>query len=771
MNYRAVILTIIVVATLPVAISAEDAGSEEPWQVGIFGCDRRFRLCQGAYEFLWIFILPGYSTDQVSLRVELSLPPGVRYVGNIHEKNFLFPRWLNKPTSIETADTVESGQQITFTLAGAKVVKGSYLGVGPVVETVRGEGMGRLGVRVFDIEPGEPLAEAIYSVRFLPEIKGRRPKRAHVQVCHYAKLRNPLAQRALATNFINAGFTDVLIMGGSDYREADDVNMMVRAGIHPYANVFEKDIFGDIYRSEFGQQAVVDRRPEVMARLREYLNHTLGELHYEGLQIDIESHRTGDFSPEAIAAFHAWCGLSPQVELDEATIRRDFPDLWKQFCDRQSAQMIQVVTEAIRDTYPRVLTGYYGAPQALGKHQDVSARYADLWRYLRGVVDYGSAGYDWEMADMDYTWRLLGRETPLYPGYMIIENYGDFGRKYRPIAADLVRHLIACGMKGYMIWWSINCNNGALYDIAQVNNLLTEYEDVFFDGTRNPELLALDPYPGDFFHTVYSRDTEHVAVIANPGSEPAEYRLFWRGTDEQPAEVTLRHPDGAMQTQQASQPVSVAAHSFVSLTTSYRLTRPVGGHGDLFVEDFERREVGQVFGGEDGVPFLVQADGHGQALEVVCDGPGRRAYVIKRSNLFYGASLKDYTVRASIRVQTDTKSFGKVGLAVRTTDKEAVSGWAVLWDGICWAGALDTAGNTTKNHYVCHSGYESPISVELTVQGRRVRCHIRHRGHSQTVAFETDVDNSGPPALIVEAMAPGKCYFDDIVVRATKPQE
>ena len=341
----------------------------------------------------------------------------------------------------------------------------------------------------------------------------------------------------------------------------------------------------------------------------------------------------------------------------------------------------------------------------------------------------------------------------------------------RPIAGAVVQNLIAGGMKGYMIWYACTTNNGTLHDIAQVNDMLAEHEDIFFDGRRSDRMLALSPAPSprQFLCTTYSKGSDHVAVIANPTAVPANYKVYWRGVDRQPKETVIRTADGVRQAVPAGQEVAVPAKSFLTLSAKCDVVRPAGRSGELYVDDFELRRIGQDFHGPNGATFVVKQQDGGKALETICDAPGGRVLVLSNANKSFDRDCGDYSIRATIRAETEAKTFGKVGVLARRRGKESIFGGVVFANGICWAQSADTDGNSGGSHYVCHSSFKSPVAIELTVRGQRVLCKVRHGGYRKTVQFETTVVNAGPPALVVQANTVGKCYFDDVAVCESKP--
>jgi len=356
---------------------------------------------------------------------------------------------------------------------------------------------------------------------------------------------------------------------------------------------------------------------------------------------------------------------------------------------------------------------------------------------------------------------------------MFLENHSDWKRKYRPIAGAVVQHLIAGGMKGYMIWYACTTNNGTLHDIAQVNDMLAEHEDVFFDGQRSDGVLALSPppSPAQFLHTTYSLGSDHVAAIANPTAAPVNYEVYWRGVDRQPRETVLLTADGVRQAISAGRRVTVPAKSFVTLSAKCDVVRPAGKSDELYVDDFELRRIGQRFHGPDGAVFVVRQQDRGKTLETVCDAPGRRVLVLANANQSFGRDRSDYSVRAKIRVDTEGKTFGKIGVFARRRGKKSIFGGVVFSNGICWAHSGDTDGKGAGTHYVCHSNFKSPVVVELALSSQRAACTVKHGGYRKTIQFDTAVANAGPPALVVQTNTVGKCYFDDIVVRESKPQK
>ena len=790
------ILIVVAMAILWTGNLVQGAETNLLWQAGFFGYNDQIRLCQDAREFLWLYLLPGASAEKETLKVELSLPRGVSYVDYITDKSTLFPPWAIRLKPEISIKKHASGELITFTLESVEIKKGQRFGLGFIVKTNRGDGTGRIRIRLLNESADSPQVQKDYTVRFLPPIQGRRPKRAVVSISHYAnRTDQPLVQEIMAENLINAGFTDVLLLHATDYRKDAEMMMLKKAGLRFIANVSIVDIFKDFpfdkypnaqwadkegkhhkRRKEVDLQAIVSRHPAVIARLQDYIDHLLNELNYDAVQFDVEGGIMAGCTPAGMEAFRKWCGYSDQTKLDAATIQRDMQDQWIMFRNYQAGETLRTIGQLIRKDHPQTPYGTYGGPSVISYLKDrFKSTYYNTWVFLRDVLNYGMAGYDFPLMDMHDSWCKLGKEKPFYPSYMIIENFYDWRRKYRDIDTVIIRNMIACGgMKGYMIWFSPNVNNGTLYDISQVNDMLTDFEPFFFEGRRQPtELLMVDPplpSPGDneYFKSVYSIGDQHVAVIANQAPKPYTFRLFWGGTDRQPDQTKIRQADGTVTEISSKQAVTVPAYSFVVLTTSYPVVRSVGQSGDLFVEDFELCKEGKGFSGQANAQFIVRDRSDDNVLEAVSEGPSENIYLIKQGNLYFGSPLKDYSIRAKVSVDTSENSFGKVGISVRNHDKQAVFAGVNYSKGICWMRGMDTEGKGTPASYLRHArGGKFDFIVELTVQGQEVTCRVDRK----TIAFKTNVINTGPPALVIEAVNAGKCTFDNIVIRRIEDQK
>lgn len=81
---------------------------------------------------------------------------------------------------------------------------------------------------------------------------------------------------------------------------------------------------------------------------------------------------------------------------------------------------------------------------------------------------------------------------------------------------------------------------------------------------------------------------------------------------------------------------------------------------------------------------------------------------------------------------------------------------------------VDTEGKGTSANYLRHvRGGKFNFIVKLTVHGQEVTCRV----DGKTITFKTDVVNTGPPALVIEAVNAGKCTFDNIVIRRIEDQK
>ena len=732
--------------------------------IGLWGYKNEVRLCEKANELFQAFVdvkkVPILKKSIESRKNDLftfdiSFPSGdVEFIAPVSDDIWLFPKWAAKTPNVK-AELKNARLVVThaFSAGSIKVVNGRY-GFGFMTKTLK---RGKSSKIVVSLKRGEEvLATNEYNVEFLHPINGRRPTQKLVQIAYYPQFSSKILRVMFAENTINAGFNDLMVIhNGSPWSGMEDVAMMRNSKMRVIANFFTSGIFKKFpfntsppeWRETDGKgkprrrhrdldmQRIIDEEPVIIRYLEKYFFDLKNNYPIDGIQMDEERSPDGGYTKIGIAAFRKWAAIAPNEKLDINVIKSDYWDMWISFRSRQVAKTFDIMRKCFRKSCGNMPMGYYGAPQVVRGKNYVWARnhYVAAWKLLRGRADWGGAGYDFSMRTMRNTYESMGRGRFL-PWIMVTENYNERWRKYRKISADLIRHMIASGMNGYSIWYYI-LDNGALYDIAGVNNFISKYENILGGELETPDLLVLQtPLRGEFSSMVYSKANTHIALLANTGKKEYRSQFQWSECLAQPA-TTLRSENGSETLLASGGEIVIPPRSFVSLSAKYQTEKV------------------------DPVPMSDDF-----SFKASFDKPSEKIFYLEKLDY-----VKDCEISAVVSVITGSKDFGTIEIVARDSGKKKVLGGVILSKGIVWARGIDSAPaigkeQSTQTNYIRHGTGLKKQKISLIIAGDKVTLKLG----GKKFTYKTLVSKAGKIGFIIKAKAPGQCVIEKIEVLKLK---
>ncbi len=716
-------------------------------EVGLFGYENQVRLCKGANEIFHIYCKSANPLNG-TFNIEIILPEGVAFEEFITDNSWILPRWsIKTPPTIKSLRT-SSGNLVKF--LKIKVNKKSLFGLGFIVHTTRGTGKGIISLKVTN-KKGKIISQVKYNVIFLPPIRGKRPDKLRTFIATYPVLKQEILKKTIGNNIINAGFTDFLVMNGTYWKDQTDAILAHKAGLRIVANLFSSVIFQDFpyekypkFRelSKFGKplknvdmQMIIEQHPAVIEHMKKFFDKQFLEYGYEGFQYDEERSPWSGFTREGIKAFREWAGINENIELNAKIIQELYPDLWIQFRNLQVSKVMKVIAKLIHKHYPGIEIGYYGCPQVISKHQKWTKKsYVYDWRLLAGTIDYGGAGYDFPMIDYQHTVKCLRGQTRFYPWYMVCENVYDWHRKYRKISADIVKLMIATDMQGFAIWYSLNCDNGAFYDIAEANTFLAKYENFFLKGKKTPEIVQITPQVGEFETTTYTIKNKHLTILVNSSSQDKKFHIFSPNLIDKS--------------------IIVPAKSFKTV----EFTGKIANLLEYGKEDFENKSVGEIFCSEDNLQAIVVNKENNKVLQVICSKSGKYILPITGALPVSNCIIEVDAIIGAVK----TNSFARIGLVVR--DGIFCGYDCDFKKNILWA-HYHTADGKSMTYYVRHGGFNKVLHIKIKLKDSNV---ILWAG--KKLSFETAIRNPSIPSLFIQTKTPITVYFDNITIHKLKSE-
>lgn len=204
---------------------------------------------------------------------------------------------------------------------------------------------------------------------------------------------------------------------------------------------------------------------------------------------------------------------------DADKIIQNHKDQWIDFMTSQLANTCKFFMD-IAHSFNKELSFYSGY-----QSEKTLIHYTVDWNKLGGKIDTGSAGYRTTAAVIRTTIDALNG-TPLLTGVITSPWLLNSREKNSQIPLSDVLVGIVAGSKGILCYNLPGLNGKSYYSISQVTSLLTDYENIIFDGRRHQKGAKVSGIPNDAW-IIFELDgsKEKVLIAYNNTENPVDINI------------------------------------------------------------------------------------------------------------------------------------------------------------------------------------------------------------------------------------------------------
>lgn len=578
---KRIIFTLILTSFVSISVFAQTSDeSVKLWSRG----DLCY-LSQGYSMPIW----PQFPHDSIGIRDDLvmtiEMPVGFSVTGFGQSDEFATqPTPLMMPKKVETSATGAKVKAV-IDFPSMPVEAGSdNLQYAPDVKKVY---RASLMVKA-DVEPGtydisialrSKSGETVWKTLnakaiVLPALKNKRPDRIRVEAFNYNGYTSREYKEAMMDAVRGSGI-NVLTDMRLDAQDEDIPQKLRSEGIKADLILFWHNLIpaiGEKYPEAypFGPDGVRVTKPDFM--LKNNICHTwildnkdivktvlvdyfkanvLGR--YDGITNDNEEKAItrektvarGDvYTPITIEAFKKRYNIDPAEKLTPESIAQKYADQWVDFRCWQSAEMAQLLGDAIAEVDPTLEYGYYSGHKYVGSLAGFTKNmYATDWDLLaQKGIHFGSSGYYGSIDDYAATTKALAASGVRHiPAEMYIENFLDFARAmptYEQFRYRLMNSLMY-GNGGFAIWYLQVMDAAAFYATSEVAAVSSEIEDFLLDGERVDDQLAIPPTMDKRAVFAYQLGQKRMVVVMNHSARTMNVRLAWKNPIRKPDTVEI----------------------------------------------------------------------------------------------------------------------------------------------------------------------------------------------------------------------------------------
>ncbi|NUQ64242.1 MAG: hypothetical protein HUU20_17370 [Pirellulales bacterium] len=193
------------------------------------------------------------------------------------------------------------------------------------------------------------------------------------------------------------------------------------------------------------------------------------------------------FCARCLEAFRSEAGLGREAELTPEMIREGYAGPWTDFMTTRNAEVAERFQKVVREA-GAVFSMYSGY-----QSRDTQDRYGVDWRKIgrRGAADHVGCGYGRSRELIDATIAALNG-IPLTIGILMHPYDPNLRQPVLPLSKAHVLRSAADSTGGILVYDRMPMDGRAWWALAEISRLVSDYEDVFLQGSAATELAGVE---------------------------------------------------------------------------------------------------------------------------------------------------------------------------------------------------------------------------------------------------------------------------------------
>jgi len=383
------------------------------------------------------------------------------------------------------------------------------------------------------------------TVKVLPQFEGKSPKKIETGIYSYY-LSNlayavPIdkveeATKSIAETWKKAGINLVIRADQQGTKEIDQkiLKALRATGIKNIRVNFWWFWWGEKYLKDHpdaqaitfeGKKAKVGDKPAicpmVLINKEEAFTEAKRHIHYlikyagpDGFMRNLEAPGCFHicFCKRCLEAFRKYMGISSSEKLTPVILKTKYRDKWISFCCWQQAQIEKMIRKAIKEVNPEGKLAPYS-----GKYDEERNRVR--WEYMTKYKSIDIAGPSWYEITPGFlnNWEREIEKFRKRVNYMPVNAWlASFKEQkdHRLLRLQTIK-IIADGFQGYTFYYGVTLDGIRFHDLAAANTIISDFEDFFFKGKRDKNLVKSEKPEKGFSFAPWVLDKERVVFIFN----------------------------------------------------------------------------------------------------------------------------------------------------------------------------------------------------------------------------------------------------------------